>query len=277
MTFSSKPTCSRRNFLSGASTLSLCAVATSAFGATTSEHENLAFEDAQLAVIPQDTLLKFYLDGRLRPFAGNTIICHLPQQSRTRNAISELGDALRSASFTSKLGVLPADSYHVTILGGVNDQDRKRYGWPSDIPLDAPIEKANAVIAQRLSNYRIHRDLPLRFVIDSERTRAPQRASGLHLVPADEHEAEKIRLLRDSLAADVFKYRADNHANVGFHISLAYQLQPFTVAERREYQTMIEMHSAKIVATADVIELGIPEFCTFADMSRFEFRNFLRT
>jgi hypothetical protein len=75
----------------------------------------------------------------------------------------------------------------------------------------------------------------------------------------------------------VFRYRAENHDTFGFHISLAYQMSGFTFEERREYQSILEHHIPIIVAAAPVIELGVPEFCTFEDMYRFEIRTLLRT
>jgi hypothetical protein len=102
-------------------------------------------------------------------------------------------------------------------------------------------------------------------------------ASGLQLAPADPSEKLKLSRLRDRLADEVFRYRAKNHTTFGFHISLAYQMSGFTSEERREYQNILQHHLPIIVAAAPVIELGVPEFCTFEDMYRFEIRTLLRT
>ncbi len=232
---------------------------------------------SQLATIPRDTLLKFNPDGSPRRFAGNTVICHLPQQTRFRDAVVVFGNALRSSSFGTKLAVLPSDSYHVTILGGPNDQDRRRYGWPSDIPISAPIAECNRVIGERIARFKIHAELPIRFCLDKEKTLAPQRPSGLQLVPADANETLKIRTLRDRMADEVFRYRAADHNTFGFHISLAYQMRGLAAVERREYQSILMQHLPVILATAPVIEFGVPEFCTFEDMYRFEAQTLLRT
>ena len=44
-------------------------------------------EDPTQAVISQDTWQKFTADGKPRAFAGNTVICPLPPQSKMRDAI----------------------------------------------------------------------------------------------------------------------------------------------------------------------------------------------
>jgi hypothetical protein len=112
---------------------------------------------------------------------------------------------------------------------------------------------------------------------DKEKTLAPQLASGLQLAPADRTEKLKLRKLRDRLADEVFRYRAKNHETFGFHISLAYQMSGFTVEERRESQNILQHHIPIIVAAAPEMEFGVPEFCTFEDMYRFEIRTLLRT
>jgi hypothetical protein len=201
----------------------------------------------------------------------------LLQQTRFRDTVVAFGDALRSSSFGNKLAVLPSDSYHVTILGGPNDQDRRKYGWPSDIPISAPIAECNRVIGERIARFRMHTVLPIRFCLDKEKTLAPQRPSGLQLVPADANEKLKIRTLRDRMADEVFRYRAADHDTFGFHISLAYQMRGLAAVERREYQSILMQHLPAIVAAAPVIEFGSPEFCTFENMYRFEVQTLLRT
>jgi hypothetical protein len=268
---------SRRNFLLRSSALSLARLIPSQLSALGLGPQQAQQDDPKLEIIPRDTLLKFNPDGSPRPFAGNTIICHLPQQSPFRDTVSALGNGLRSNPFSGKLAILPSDSYHVTILGGLNDQDRARYGWPSDIPINTPITGCNRVIGERIAQFRMHADLPLRFCLDKEKTLAPQRPSGLQLVPADANEKLKIRTLRDRMADEVFGYRAADHDTFGFHISLAYQMRGLAAAERGEYQSILMQHLPAIVAAAPVIEFGSPEFCTFENMYRFEVRTLLRS
>jgi hypothetical protein len=246
-------------------------------GATPIQSASLSQDSSELATIPKDTLLKFNPDGSPRPFAGNTVICHLPQQTRFHDAVVAFGHALRSSSFGAKIAGLPDDSYHATILGGPNDQDRDRYGWPSDIPITTPMAECNRVIAERFARFRMHTELPLRFRLDKEKTLSPQRPSGLQLVPADADEKLKIRTLRDRMSDEVFRYRTADHDTFGFHISMAYQMVGLTDVERREYQSILMHHLPALNAATPIIELGVPEFCTFGDMYRFEVQTLLRT
>ncbi|WP_420240015.1 DUF1868 domain-containing protein [Telmatobacter bradus] len=267
----------RRQFLLSSTAFSLAGLFQPQLSAQLASSEAPQGDDPQLAIIPRDTRLKFNPNGCPRPFAGNTIVCHLPQQCRLRDTVTELGDALLSSTFANKLAILPSNSYHVTILGGVTDMDRNETEWPKDIPMKASILECTRVVGQRFEQFKTVEELPLRFRLDQEKTLAPQLASGLQLLPADINEKMKLRRLRNHLADEVFRYRAKNHETFGFHISLAYQMRGFTSEESKEYENILERHLPIILAAAPVIELGAPEFCTFEDMYRFEIHTLLRT
>ncbi len=126
----------------------------------------------------RDTLLKFNPDGSPRPFAGNTVICHLPQQTDFAMPWWRSDMHWVPVPFTRKSRGLPDDSYHATILGGLNDQDRERYGWPSDVPINTPIAECNRVLTERFARFRMNAELPLRFRLDKEKTLSQQRPAG---------------------------------------------------------------------------------------------------
>jgi hypothetical protein len=268
---------SRRRFLLGSSAVSLAALLPQALSGQACAPRALDETNPVFAATPRDTLLKFNHDGNRRPFAGNTIICHLPQQCRVRDLIAALGDALRTSPFAHKLGLLPSDSYHMTVFPGANDQDRAVYGWPADIPIDVPMRECNRIIAEHLTNFRMHGELPIRVRVDREKTLGPQRVSSLRISPADDAESAKLRDLRDRLSSEVFQFRTEDHDTYGFHISLAYQMTQLTLEEERQHKAILEQHVPGIIAAAPVIELGVPEFCTFDDMYRYEIRSLLRT
>src|ERR1700677_1562287 len=101
---------SRRDFVLSAAAFSLSPILLQRLLAEQSESSSSEEDDPRLAVIPKDTRLKFNSDGTRRPFAGNPVICHLPQQSQVHDTVAAVGDALRSSSFASKLAILPSDS-----------------------------------------------------------------------------------------------------------------------------------------------------------------------
>jgi hypothetical protein len=266
------PIHSRRKFLLGSSAVSLASFLPEALDAQVATPQKAEANSPVTAVVPRDTILKFNSDGSRRPFAGNTVICHLPQQCRVRDAITALGDSLRTSSFASKLSVLPGESYHMTVFPGPNDQGRAMYGWPADIPINVPMSECNRIIGERIKNFRMRGDLPIRVRVDRERM-----LGSLHISPADDRENAKLRTLRDRLATEVFRFRDIDHDNYTFHVTLAYQLNQLTRDEEREHQALLERYFPAILDAAPIIELGVPEFCTFEDMFRFEIRSLLRT
>ena len=268
---------SRRKFLLNSSAVSLAAFLPKALDAQSAASQRGEDGNPIFAATPKDSSLKFTPEGVRKPFAGNTLICHLPQQSKVRDKTVALGDALRSSSFAHKLGMLPGDSYHMTVFPGANDQDRANYGWPADLPIDVPMSECNRIVGERIANFRLQEKLPIRVKIDLERTLGPQRVSSLRISPADDGENAKLRNLRDRMAEEVFRFRTPDHATYGFHVSLAYQMKPLSREEAREHVAILKRYVPGIIAAAPVIELGIPEFCTFDDMFRFEIRTLLQT
>jgi hypothetical protein len=228
------------------------------------------------AIPNRDTVLKFNSDGTCKSFHGNTVICHLQPQGTTRDAMEHLHDDLAQRDFARKIAITPSYSYHMTIFPGANDQDRKRYGWPSDVSIDAPMEECNRIVGERMRAFRLNCELPIRVKIDETRTIANKRASTLRMIGADESEEKKLRVLRDRLV-DVFRFRDLNHDKFAFHVTLGYQLQAFTPSEQNEYTELLRKHIPLINAANSVIEFGNPEYCTFPDMYRFDVQRLLST
>ena len=265
---------SRRNFLTQSMMAAGAALGAHVLGA---HAEGQSENSMSAAKIPtRDTELKFFPDGRLRAFKGNTVICHLQPQGILRDAVSNLAVELEKLSSHRKIAVLPSESFHMTVYPGANDQDREITGWPSDLPMTASIEECSRAIEARMSQFRLQCELPIRMKVDRAATIANYRASTLRLVGADDEEEKKIRAIRDRLV-DVYHFKDSHHDAYGFHMTLGYQLQPFTAAEQQEYRKLYEHHVPLIIEASPVVEFGNPEFCTFPDMHRFDVRKLLAT
>jgi len=228
-----------------------------------------AIERQAVKIPNRDTLLKFNLDGTRKPFAGNTVICHLPVQCDLRDAMVELHEELASAPFRHKLGLTSTDSYHMTVFPGANDQDRSQSGWPSYVPLDATIESCNRAVQTRMQAARLRCELPLRVRIDVTETLNYFTACTLRMTPVDAEQNANLRALRDQLAS-VYGFRTNDHDQYTFHITMSYQIARFTDREQTLYRRILRAHLRQMVKAAPVLELGEPEYCVFPDMFRFE-------
>lgn len=251
----------RRHFMTGAAAAALA-----------SSHSSFAQSQPSpkaAEVIPgTDTVLKFHKDGSVRPFAGNTVICHLPAQCGMRDVMSDLREQLKTSPFRNRLGLTTVDSYHMTIFAGANDQGRKASGWPVYVSQGATIEHCNAAVMERMQTLRLQYELPFRVMIDVPATLSYPRACTLRMKAVNDQEEKNLRSVRDQLA-EAYGFRLPGHATYAFHVTMSYQMTPFTDSERKEYQDLLAAYVQKMVAEQPVLELGNPEYCTFADMLRF--------
>jgi hypothetical protein len=223
---------------------------------------------------PSDVGRKFYADGRVRPFAGNTIICHLPQQDAgfaTFDTLLDIYRDLPAHGFARKLAILPPSSYHMTLFGGANDQERKPGLWPADVPLDTPTSVCDTILGERLRGFKLDCALPFRMrVIDAEPAPHPDPIL-VDLAPVDSAEERKLRSLRDRFA-EVLKIRAPDHDRYAFHISIAYPIDWLTDQEQSEHAAARRRWRSVLKRKIPVVQLGAPEYCTFDDMFAFRRR-----
>jgi len=238
-----------------------------AMGATAVAPESLA----EGQVHPKDVGRKFYPDGRVRRFRGNTVICHLDQQGKNStafNALLELYRHIPAASFADKITLLPPSSYHMTIFGGANDPDRKPGVWPADLPLDMPIDDCNRILGERLRAAAIGPVAPIRMRIDMSPPAANETPLTIRLLPLDDIEERRLRGLRNRLS-EVLGIRAPGHDSYRFHITLAYLIRNLDAEEDRAFREAYVRYHSEVARRCPVIELGQPEYCTLDDMFAF--------
>ncbi len=193
-----------------------------------------------------------------------------------RDAMVTLRDSLRASPFAARFALLPTDSYHMTVFGGANDQGRSTQSWPGDIAMDTPIEVCTRILETRLASFWTDCPMPIRMKIDAARTVENDNGCGLLLAPADEAQNKAVRSLRDRLA-EVFRFRAEDHATYQFHISIAYQVAAMAPPEVRAYRALMANHVARIISAVPLLELGLPEYCSFRDMYRYDVLRYLQT
>lgn len=221
--------------------------------------------------LPPDVGRKFHPDGRVGPFGGNTVICHLPQQGAGSEPFNALLDIYRAApahAFMRKVTLLPPSSYHMTIFGGANDSERVAGLWPADLPRDLPMADCDRVLGERLKTFLLDCALPLRLRVDLAEPADTERPLTLRLLPFDEAENRKLRRLRDRLS-ERLAIRAPSHDTYRFHVTLGYLIRWLTPAEAAEFHVALRTWRETVARRCPVIELGAPEYCTLNDMFAF--------
>lgn len=213
---------------------------------------------------------KFKIDGSVRHYPGNTIICHLSPDSTLHTQLMKLYRELEANRDEVLYTLLPPPSWHMTVFEGVCDQVRKSGFWPSDLSLDVPLSECNSHFTTKLSAFEMGTEPPFRLRIAGYSPRVD--GIGLHLEPITAAEEVRLRRLRDRLA-ETLNIRHPSHDTYVFHLSIAYFIRFPSDEERERLEERLAAHLPGLPAE---FELGAPEFCYFHDMFEFRRQFFLR-
>ncbi|MCR8550864.1 DUF1868 domain-containing protein [Salipiger sp. P9] len=205
---------------------------------------------------------KFDAEGRVLRFPGNTTLCHIDRDSDAFAALAEAQARLKAGPLADAFTFLPPESFHMTIFEGVIDSHRTPDRWPRHLPADMPLGEVTRDFSTRLAGLGLDRRFRARptgilggFYVDMEGADAAAEAA--------------LRLTRDRLQAATNLHRS-NHADYGFHITLAYLLRWLAPAEAEVLLDLCDEIGRDLVARVPEIVLGPVEFCRFDDMYRFE-------
>jgi hypothetical protein len=212
--------------------------------------------------LPSGVGTKFYPDGSVRPFPGNTIICHVPAGA-ARNGLLDLHACLARLDLNGSISLLPISSLHMTVFEGVCDQVRKPNHWPDDLAIDAPLDVCNALFEKKLRHFDLDCEPPYHLRI--EKLERLATGIGLRLLPNNDDENRRLRDLRNRLSTLLHLRHADHESYV-FHISFAYIIRQLTP----EQVKLIAGTVADWQMGQPILELGGPEFCKFENMFHFE-------
>ncbi|RFU24345.1 hypothetical protein B7463_g11993, partial [Scytalidium lignicola] len=214
---------------------------------------------------------KFEANGRVRPFPGNTIICHLPSDSALRRSLLAIYEKFQNSKFAVFYTLLPPPSWHMTVFEGVCDQIRGPDSWPEDLSLDAPLASCNALFEQKLAGFNICTQSSLRMAVLG--LELSEGGIHLHLAPINAAQEQRLRRLRDSLS-ELLQLRHPGHDTYVFHLAIAYRILPLSQDQEESLSALLQGYFLDIPR---VLELGVPEFCYFDDMFAFRRQFFLKT
>ncbi|MDL2404302.1 DUF1868 domain-containing protein [Rhizobium calliandrae] len=204
---------------------------------------------------------RYDLSGNFQYEPGNTIVRHLVEGSETQRAVVAAREKFLAMPEASQFTFTPISSLHMTLFQGIIEHRRTRPYWPADIALDAPIDEMTAIMGERLKTLSMRE--PFKVAV----THA--RPSGLLVDGATETDRRVMRAWRNALA-DLLGYRHPDHDVYPFHITFAYVIERLGDEALPRWQAMLDQVAADIRATAPIIEMRPPAFCSFDDMNHFE-------
>ncbi|ETN44114.1 uncharacterized protein HMPREF1541_10664 [Cyphellophora europaea CBS 101466] len=206
---------------------------------------------------------KFTPNGAVLPYPGNTIVCHLPENSPLRPRLLDLYHDIQQQEFSSLFTLLPPSSWHMTVYEGVTDQIRTRSCWPGELPLDSTLRQCHAHTASRLADFDAGLGTP--FVMKIVSFEELDDGIALKLAASTPETDTNLRGLRDRLS-HTLKMRHPGHETYSFHLSIAYTLRHLMEKERARIWAYLQAWQAK---SQMYFDLGSPEYCVYDDMFGF--------
>lgn len=225
-------------------------------------------------VKPLDIGRKFHADGSVRPYPGNTIVCHVASQAPLITQLDRLYDRLRGADALHSYTLLPPSSWHMTLYVGICDQDRRTARWPRGIPLDMPLLDVNRVVAERLRAAPFHN--PATFSMKIKGFWPLKDGIVLGIEPADDSVDRAIRAFRDEIAERI-GMRLEGHDSYDFHITMAYFVGQPSDQQFTDLAEILDGEQKTMLETLPPFEVGPAEFCLFNDMFCFQRQFYLAT
>lgn len=210
---------------------------------------------------------KFYSDGSVQLWPGNTFICHIDPTSPEFEAIRALQEEIKRSSFNRFFTFLPPSSFHMTVFQGVSPGTMPGNGWPEGVAWPQERNRVTAELLRRLEGV----DLPESRTIHLVDLFA---AHSLTVEGATEADEDELRQTRRVLREVTGIPQSDFDSYV-FHISLAYLIDWVSEPLAREMVDFSREVSERYRAPLSAIRLGPVEFCEFETMHHFEPRRLL--
>ena len=160
---------------------------------------------------------KFYEDGSVRRYPGNTVVADVVPGMVAYDVMLHLKQMVIDAGFDKDIILMPADSYHMTVFRGLNDQVRTDTHWPPNLPKETPFTEVDDYVSAAVAKAVIPEPTRMKF----DEVRFGASCVIVRLVPADEEQNRILREFRDR-AADAVNLRLPGHEDYHFHITLAY-------------------------------------------------------
>ena len=206
---------------------------------------------------------KFEADGRARRYPGNTVIADVRPGCSAYDVMMHLRQMAIDAGFGESMILLPEDSYHMTVLRGLNDQVRTDAFWPAALDKTLPMEKVDDYVSAAVASAKMPGPIRMKF----RGVRVNGEDFRVLLSPADDAQQEILRNFRDE-AADAIGLRLPGHDEYTYHITLAYTLLIPEGEDAARMQALVK-EMEKYISGQSVFETTPPYMAYYDDMLAF--------
>lgn len=207
--------------------------------------------------------MKFHHDGSAVSYPGNTVIADVCPGNPAYDVMVECLKMLEEAKIDNLFIPLPKDSYHMTVIRGVNDLVREEAFWPKALALNSAMEAADAYMANAVGSVKNPGSIRMKF----DRVRISAEDFRILLSPADCEQERDLRVYRDAVA-DAVGLRLPGHDEYTFHITLAYTWR-LPEGEQQEIVARLADRMNKLLSAQDHVLVDPPHFAYYEDMLFF--------
>lgn len=207
---------------------------------------------------------KFYADGAVRRYPGNTIICFLDPDSDVFRLSVWMQEELIRQCPPPQISLLPPSSLHMTVFQLLVDEVRELEKWSSHLPLTATLDETDAFFTGVVPKVPV----PQSFSMCYKRLKTDGAGISIRLLPADPDSAAAVRQYRANLTT-VTGIRFPDHDEYEFHISLAYNILRRTEEQQAQLTAFAQQIDDAMVQRFGIFETGEPVLTFFDDMFRF--------
>ena len=206
---------------------------------------------------------KFNPDGTAARYPGNTVVSDATPETRAYQVMHECLTQLQKSGLAKLFIPLPEDSYHMTVIRGVNDLVRDPAYWPAALPPDAPMTEADDYMAAAIGSVPNPGPMRMRF----GEVKITEEDFRIRMLPADAAQEQVLCRYRDQVA-DAVGLRLPGHDAYTFHITLAYTWH-LPDAAQAEAVAKLKAGMDELLATQPVVELHPPHVAFYRDMLSF--------
>ena len=207
---------------------------------------------------------KFFENGDVRTYPGNTVVADVTPTCSAYSVMVSLRQMVIDSGLDKYLILLPTDSYHMTVIRGLNDQVRSSDNyWPKGLAKDTPMTEVDDYITKAVTSVKMPEKIRMKF------HQAVLNDGDLKvlLVPADEEQNKILRDYRDAVATAIGLF-LPGHDEYRFHITLAYVRVIAEGEDMARMEAMIEEMNRRIKGQPD-IEITAPYMAYYNDMLAF--------
>lgn len=207
---------------------------------------------------------KFYEDGRVRRYPGNTCVADITPACPAYEVMTKIRKLVIEAGMEEYFVLLPEDSYHMTLIRGLNHQVRKEGFWPPLLSKELPMTEVDDYIEAAMNRAVLPKTCHMKFRSVNQSSKS---CIVIYLDPADEEENKKLRDFRDR-AAEEIGFRLPKHEEYNFHISLAYT-RVIPEGEAAEKMDALREKINELLANEPAFDTAEPYVAFYDDMYAF--------